>query len=246
MVYRSINICRDIRNHPLLFGLTKKDVRTITLAEDTVKFTAISFFWLLFGFAGLYYMATSEMSNSVLVTTGLYVPIILIITGVLIRSTAKLLIKDKKNYEDIDKKIIILCGSVILSGCMFLVNWRLALFLLAIILGKYIWIDFVFDYKGIIEKHKEYKEQYFYYSCNSISISINLLTSFAYTFVMCTLVMGIFEGAPLWVQITNAVLTYVVVLKWVWAFHKDREIRFDYETEEIIEKIESMDTESGE
>ena len=58
--------------------------------------------------------------------------------------------------------------------------------------------------------------------------------------------MGIFEGAPLWVQITNAVLTYVVVLKWVWAFHKDREIRFDYETEEIIEKIESMDTESGE
>lgn len=102
----------------------------------------------------------------------------------------------KRNHEKIDKKIIIICGSIVLSVCMIIVDWKLALFILAVILGKYIWIDFVFDYKGIVTSIKEYKAQYFYFGFNSISIAINILSQFASTFVISTVVLGVIDWTP--------------------------------------------------
>lgn len=221
----------------MLFGLTKKDVQAIILAEDTVRFTVVSFFWQMIGFIGLYLISKSDLCP-VLTSSGLFIPIVLIIIGFLIQASSKLVIKEKRNHEKIDKKIIIICGSIVLSVCMIIVDWKLALFILAVILGKYIWIDFVFDYKGIVTSIKEYKAQYFYFGFNSISIAINILSQFASTFVISTVVLGVIDWTPLWVQIITMVLSYISIMMWAVAFHKDRKARFDYETDEIKESVE--------
>lgn len=230
-----MNICRDIRNYPILFGLTKKDVYSIVLAEDTVRFTAISFFWQLIGFISLYLVSKSN-HFPVLTSTGLYIPLILFIIGILIRLTSKILIKDKRNYEEIDKKVIILCGTVILSICMFFIDLKLALYIFAVILGKYIWIDFVFDYKALVDTIKKYKSQYFYFGYNSISIALNILSQYLFSFVMCTLALESVQGTPLWVRVSMMTIIYITMFGWAIAFHKDRVARFDYETEETIEE----------
>ena len=44
--------------------------------------------------------------------------------------------------------------AVVLNFCYLYLDWKLALFMLSIILGKYIWVDFIFDYNELINTLK--------------------------------------------------------------------------------------------
>lgn len=47
-------------------------------------------------------------------------------------------------------KTIVFIMSIIINITLIMLDWRLGLFVAALILGKFIWIDFVFDTKSLI------------------------------------------------------------------------------------------------
>lgn len=95
----------------------------------------LSLTFLLLDFLSLYFR------------TGIHIPIVLFIGGMGIRGIQKALgIKDDTPMKD-----IVLYLSLSINYCMMFVNWRLALLILAIIVGKTIWLDGVFDYPRPID-----------------------------------------------------------------------------------------------
>lgn len=47
-------------------------------------------------------------------------------------------------------KTIVFIMSIIINITLIMLDWQLGLFVAALILGKFIWIDFVFDTKSLI------------------------------------------------------------------------------------------------
>ena len=111
---------------------------------DSLWFIAASSIFLLLLFVFIYYLPvfTSGMIQEVL-STGIHVPLLLGGAGVLLS-------KYKPQLSSEIKKNTFLVVSIALNINFIVLNWKIALFVLSLILGKYIWIDFVFDSQNIL------------------------------------------------------------------------------------------------
>lgn len=75
----------------------------------------------------------------------IHIPFILAIMGMLIKHISSLIVKDYK----IDGRNITLICSLVLTCSVGVLDWKLCLLILAVIMGKFIWIDFVFEFEEI-------------------------------------------------------------------------------------------------
>lgn len=85
------------------------------------------------------------------ISSGLYIPIFLFVIGRMIILPYKVYTKISNNYSlsQQEMNIVILIISVIINIALIIFDWQLGLFVVAIILGKFIWIDFKFDLKEL-------------------------------------------------------------------------------------------------
>lgn len=105
---------------------------------------------LLYGIPQIFGSIPDTVSE--LLNTGIHVPIILVLFGLAIRLAYGLFLKCKDGKDNIDvkeKTNILIIMSLALNLCFLSINWKLSFFTLGIILGKYLWIDFVFDYNSL-------------------------------------------------------------------------------------------------
>lgn len=129
-------------------------------------FTVISGTVLTFGFAFLFLIQSDAFPNipflGALISSGLHVPFFLALYGYLIKGTFRLLLK--KDADDLlrasDAKTIIYVNSLSLNICMCFIDWKMGLFVVAILLGKHIWIDAVYDGDSLRSSFKSFVEEY--------------------------------------------------------------------------------------
>jgi len=86
-----------------------------------------------------------------ILSTGIHVPFMFLLCGRIILFVRKAVIKNEIytgiSDSDIKKSITIIV--IYLDFCLLLIDWELALFVAAILLGKYIWYDCVFNTGGL-------------------------------------------------------------------------------------------------
>ena len=89
---------------------------------------------------------------SKILATGIQVPIMLFLSGMLIRALQKrILRKVEMNEVDISKTFFVI--TVFFDIFFLYFNWELSLLILTIIIGKYIWLDCTFKDIFIFSKH---------------------------------------------------------------------------------------------
>lgn len=114
-------------------------------------FIMISGIVLMLGFLALYviqlYSSWLPQPIEALVSSGLYMPIVLFLIGLSINQGYRIYIRISHNtsLSSTEMKKIIVLMAIILNITLIVIDWKLGLFVVAIILGKYIWIDFIFD-----------------------------------------------------------------------------------------------------
>lgn len=111
---------------------------------------------LTIGFTGLYiFQSKSDYYPPYIqtcISSGLYVPIFLFVIGFMINQLYKSYVKKSSNFSlsTFEIKNTVFIMSIIVNVPLITLDWHLGLFVIAIILGKFIWIDFVFDTKSIV------------------------------------------------------------------------------------------------
>ena len=68
-----------------------------------------------------------------------------------------MLSKYKPQLSNEIKRNTFLVVSIALNVDYIALNWKIALFILSIILGKFIWIDFVFDSQNIVKSLRAFQ-----------------------------------------------------------------------------------------
>lgn len=112
--------------------------------REIAIYTSIALIFLGAGFIGLYFLSSIPELGAI-TSIGIHIPVILALIGFLIKLFTRWLVKK----YDINEKMIILVCSTALALSFIVVDYRLALFIIAIILGKYFWIDSIFDWDKI-------------------------------------------------------------------------------------------------
>lgn len=112
--------------------------------REIAIYTSIALIFLGAGFIGLYYFSNIPQLTAI-TSTGIHLPIFLILIGLMIKLSSRWLVK---KYDINEKMIILVCSSA-LAVSFTVVDYHLALYIIAIILGKYICIDFIFDRNNI-------------------------------------------------------------------------------------------------
>lgn len=92
---------------------------------------------------------TSGVIQEVL-STGIHVPVLLGVAGFMLS-------KYKPQLSNEIKRNTFLVVSIALNVDYIALNWKIALFILSIILGKFIWIDFVFDSQNIVKSLRAFQ-----------------------------------------------------------------------------------------
>ena len=87
-----------------------------------------------------------------LISSGLYIPIFLFIIGVIISLLYKIYTKRSNNFSLSlpEIKTIVFIMAIVINITLIMLDFQLGLFVAAIIIGKFVWIDFVFDTKSFI------------------------------------------------------------------------------------------------
>ncbi|MCM1236584.1 MAG: hypothetical protein NC489_41425 [Ruminococcus flavefaciens] len=122
------------------------------------NFCVYLFFMCITSF-GMLYWITNKYGSYRIVQSGLIVPIWLFLSGILIRKIYFFLGRKSSVYIWIDKsfdekqmKIYWIMIPVISSLVYLMYNFNLVLMIIAIIIGKYLWLDTIIDMREI--KHK--------------------------------------------------------------------------------------------
>lgn len=122
----------------------------------TTWFIIICGITLTAGFSILYIFQIKSSHYPIYIQTfissGLYVPIFLIIIGLIINFLYKTYTKISNNcsLSSLEMKNIVFFMSIIINATLIVLDWQLGLFVAAIIIGKFVWIDFIFDTKSFI------------------------------------------------------------------------------------------------
>lgn len=117
---------------------------------DSLRFIAVSSIFLFLLFIVIY--SLPNYANCVIqevLSTGIHIPILLGAAGFLLS-------KYKPQLDNEEKRNTFLVVSIALNVDCIAFNWKIALFVLSIILGKYIWIDFVFDSQFVFQTLKSF------------------------------------------------------------------------------------------
>lgn len=114
--------------------------------KNSTCFFLLSGLLIWFSLVGLAILPTLPMSNllSRIIATGIHVPFVFLICGWIIRGLQKLLLQKWMISEKEVKQSLVLI-TVCLDILLLVINWEMALFVAAIISGKYIWFDSVFN-----------------------------------------------------------------------------------------------------
>lgn len=137
-------------------NITKNIHATQTYIIATTWFIIICGITLTLGFITLFiFQSKSSCFSSYIqtfISSGLHIPIFLFIIGLIINLSYKTYVKISNNtsLSKSEMKTIVFIMSTIINITLITLDWQLGLFVLAIILGKFIWIDFVFDAKSIV------------------------------------------------------------------------------------------------
>lgn len=129
---------------------------TQTYIIATTWFIIISGIILTIGFTALFiFQSKSSYFSSYMqtfISSGLHIPIFLFIIGLAINLSYKAYIKVSNNtsLSQPEMKTIVFIMSTIINITLITLDWQLGLFVAAIILGKFVWIDLVFDAKSMI------------------------------------------------------------------------------------------------
>lgn len=116
----------------------------------------ISGITLTIGFIALYFFQSKSSSLpsyvQTFISSGLHIPLFLFVIGFVIRLSYKIYTKKSSNFSltIFELKTIVFIMAIIINITLIILDWQLGLFVVAIILGKFIWIDFVFDAKSLI------------------------------------------------------------------------------------------------
>lgn len=132
----------DTDNKPSRETLKSKNVEgTITIVF--VGFSAL----FMTGIFVLIFLLPTILQNQFLldiVSTGFHIPILIGFVGFIINKIIPdLHINTKKNA--------FLMVSIAINFNFIFLNWKIALLVLSIIIGKYVWVDFVFDMKDVVK-----------------------------------------------------------------------------------------------
>lgn len=107
------------------------------------------------GFCALYMLQNAALPGviSQILSTGIHMPILLMLYGWIIKKAVRAASKRGSGFvfpieEEIETLLTVTVG---INFCLILSSWQIGLFIAALILGKYIWIDFVFDFSSLRE-----------------------------------------------------------------------------------------------
>ena len=169
-----------------------KVVTDLLRSHEVAIFTTITMIFQAVGFMGLYGLSKIQGKLSEVISTGIHIPFALIFTGLLIKGVSSLFVKD----FEIDQKNVILICSLALCCSLAILDWKLFLLTLAIILGKYIWIDAVYDWGNI--KKEMGKIIRLIRSCAGAEyMALQISLRFLFFFVVYTLIyMFLFNQNP--------------------------------------------------
>ena len=137
---------------------------TIQRIKQLRNFIMISGIILTTGLIFLYKLTELTDNHSAIVagmlSSGIHVPILLMLYGIIIRFCY---IITTKNTDDLisadEKSSVLLIISTAINICFALNNLKLALFTLSIIIGKFIWIDFVYDFVSVKTFFKSFMQK---------------------------------------------------------------------------------------
>lgn len=148
VVRRAENIL--IERNPSQKAGTKKFTGTLnSYIHDILMFSYIAMVLLPIAFIALYFLqntaSPSSVPISILLASGLHVPFILLLSGYIIRQCFKRVVKTHDIFTIPMMKKATMYMALTCDIALILLNLTLGLFVLALILGKFIWIDFVYD-----------------------------------------------------------------------------------------------------
>ena len=141
--------------------------RKAEICNDRIYLSATSLFIkisgvvLTIGFTLLYIIQNNltdfSKKKKKIVSSGIHIPIILISCGKIISCLFNTFSNknEKEFFSDSDCKETIFIVTISIDICLFMVNSDLGLWVLAIILGKFIWADFVYNSTDIFNYLKE-------------------------------------------------------------------------------------------
>ena len=129
---------------------TDRDMSVLALKhrKDITIYISVTLIVLLIGFISLYYLSRIQEQNDI-IASGIHIPLILALCGLITRLFNYCLVKDKQYLKKIDGQSIIMICSLCLTLCTIVAERRIGLFVLAITLGKFIWLDIVYEFKSI-------------------------------------------------------------------------------------------------
>ena len=90
-----------------------------------------------------------------------------------------MLSKYKPQLSNEIKRNTFLVVSIALNVDYIALNWKIALFILSIILGKFIWIDFVFDSQNIVKSLRAFQNIIKVYGQHSIGLFYAMFISYS-------------------------------------------------------------------
>ncbi|MBD5487319.1 MAG: hypothetical protein HDR13_00770 [Lachnospiraceae bacterium] len=137
-------------------NVTEKIYITQTHIIATTWFIIICGITLTIGFTALFIFQSKSSCFSpyiqTFISSGLYVPIFLFIIGLIISLLYKVYTKISNNLSlsPLEMKTIVFIMAIIINITLIMLDWQIGLFVAAIIIGKFVWIDFVFDTKSFI------------------------------------------------------------------------------------------------
>lgn len=139
-----------IEEHPSQKARTKEFTGTLSsYMHDILMFSYIAMLLLPVTFLVLYFLQNiashSPAPISILLASGIHVPIILFISGCIIRLCFQRVVKTHDMFTFPMMKKAIMYMALTCDIALVPLDLTLGLFVLAIILGKFIWIDFVYD-----------------------------------------------------------------------------------------------------
>lgn len=184
VVRRAENIL--IERNPSQKAGTKKFAGTLnSYIHDILMFSYIAMVLLPIAFIALYFLQNTASPGSVpisiLLASGLHVPFILLLSGYLISLCFQRVKKTDMFTIPMMKKATMYMA-LTCDIALILLNLTLGLFVLALILGKFIWIDFVYDeapiqtlFARIMNEYKQKSDPAFLY----ILYALGFLVPFA-------------------------------------------------------------------
>ena len=131
-----------------------------------------------------------------LISSGIHAPILFLGIGLIIKAAYSVYTKRTNNtsLSAAEMKTIVTLMAVILDTTLIVLDWGLYLFVAAIILGKYIWIDFIFDGKSLINQIKagmntlksggSVSVEFLCFNYAVFFVILFFMTSFAYIFLL--------------------------------------------------------------